>query len=385
MVVERPTRRRPGRAASGRLERRVAGAGTTTPVLGGVVRRCGVPSAVGHPAAHSAATSRRKSGKRCAPPWTAGRAAAYGSARPARTSSCRRSADPPRCRAYWPSAPEPGWMPPNTTWSASVIALAGIALDQSRTIENARHHLRAGLLQLVLSDSFAVAQETAEQLGWRLPPSPVRVCSLATARPGRSLIAELEQYAERHAGRLFFADHRERIVIIVCEADLADVRRILHRNRVAAGCSTPVEWSDLSVGLREARRAAGRSGSERPFVQFEELVSEGMLALLEASGGPAVARRILQPLQARPPAERRCSSSQPPRGWRTTGRGIGRPSNSASTGIPCATGSPCSSRCSASTWNASAIAPSCGPPFSWTSRRPILRRAEMIAPPRVWA
>ena len=29
-----------------------------------------------------------------------------------------------------------------------------------------------------------------------------------------------------------------------------------------------------------------------------------MLALLEASGGPAVARRILQPLQDRPPAER---------------------------------------------------------------------------------
>ena len=118
------------------------------------------------------------------------------------------------------------------------------------------------------------------------------------------MTAELEQYAERHAGRLFFADHGERIVIIVREADLVDVRRILHRNRVAAGCSTPVEWSELSVGLGEARRAAGRSGSERPFVQFEELVSEGMLALLEASGGPAVARRILQPLQARPPAER---------------------------------------------------------------------------------
>ena len=186
----------------------------------------------------------------------------------------------------------------------SVIALASIALDQSRTIENARHHLRAGLLQLVLSGSLDVAHETAEQLGWRLPPSPVRVCILATARPGRSLTAELEQYAERHSGRLFFADHRERTVTITREADLFDVRRILRRNRVAAGCSTPVEWSDLAVGLREARRAAGRSGSERPFVQFEELVSEGMLALLEASGGPAVARRILQPLQARPSTER---------------------------------------------------------------------------------
>jgi purine catabolism regulator len=47
---------------------------------------------------------------------------------------------------------------------ASVIALASIALDQSRTIDEARRHLRSGLFELMLSGAFEVAERSVEQV-----------------------------------------------------------------------------------------------------------------------------------------------------------------------------------------------------------------------------
>jgi purine catabolism regulator len=93
-------------------------------------------------------------------------------------------------------------------------------------------------------------------------------------------------------------------VTISSHDDTGPLRKILHRNHVGAGCSSPVGWPELQVGLQEAHRAAGRASPERPFVRFEELASEGMLGLLEAAGGPAIARRVLMPLLSRPAAER---------------------------------------------------------------------------------
>jgi Purine catabolism regulatory protein-like family/PucR C-terminal helix-turn-helix domain len=187
---------------------------------------------------------------------------------------------------------------------ASVIALASIALDQTRTIEDARRRLRTGLFELMLSGASEVADSTAERLWGRLPVPPLRVCVLAAAHPGRALLAELEQYSERYRGRLFFAEHEERIVVVVHNEDTASLRKILGRHSAAAGGSSPVDWPQLQVGLAEASRAAERATSDRDFVQFDELAAEGMLGLLEAAGGAAVARRILLPLISRPAAER---------------------------------------------------------------------------------
>ena len=71
-------------------------------------------------------------------------------------------------------------------------------------------------------------------------------------------------------------------------------RRRLLTGRLAAAAGRP------GGGLRAAERAT----SDRDFVQFDELAAEGMLGLLKAAGGAAVARRILLPLISRPAAER---------------------------------------------------------------------------------
>ena len=92
--------------------------------------------------------------------------------------------------------------------------------------------------------------------------------------------------------------------MVVHDEDTASLRKILGRHSAAAGGSSPVGWPQLQVGLAEALRAAERATSDRDFVQFDELAAEGMLGLLEAAGGAAVARRILLPLISRPAAER---------------------------------------------------------------------------------
>ena len=187
---------------------------------------------------------------------------------------------------------------------ASVIALASIALDQTRTIEDARRRLRTGLFELMLSGASEVAGSTAERMWGRLPVPPSRVCVAGRGAPGRALLSELEQFSERDRGRLFFAEHEERIVVVVHDEDTASLRKILGRHHAAAGGSSPIGWPQLQVGLAEALRAAERATPDRDFVQFEELAAEGMLGLLEAAGGADVARRILLPLNARPAAER---------------------------------------------------------------------------------
>lgn len=191
----------------------------------------------------------------------------------------------------------------------SVIALASIALDQTRAIEDARRRLRTGLFELMLSGAAKVADTTSMSLWGRLPVPPVRVCVLAAAPSGRALRSELEQFSERYGGRLFFAEYTfpdlgERIVVVVHDEDTASLRKILGRHNATAGGSSPVGWPQLRVGLAEALRAAERATSDRHFVQFEELAAEGMLGLLEAAGGADVARRILLPLSSRPAAER---------------------------------------------------------------------------------
>jgi len=187
----------------------------------------------------------------------------------------------------------------------SVIALASIALDQSRTIDDARRHLRSGLFELMLSGAFEVAERSVEQIWGALPAAPIRVCVLAEQLPGRALHTELELLAERQRSRVFFAEHAGRLVTVTRYDDTASLRKLLRRGWLPAGCSTPVGWSELLVALAEAKRAAARANRERLFVRFEELVSDGMLGTLESAGGDVVAHRMLQPLKERPGGERK--------------------------------------------------------------------------------
>ncbi len=187
---------------------------------------------------------------------------------------------------------------------ASVIALASIALEQSRTVETARRQLRSGLLELLLAGVIDVAGRTAGRLGGRLPEAPVRVAVLARAVDGQSLLDELELLAGDESGRVFVAERDDEVVAVVGADDDGPLERVLSRHDMPVGLSAPIGWDDLPRGLVEARQASARADENRPVVRFEALAEEGMLGLLQASGADALARRLLEPLLSLPEAER---------------------------------------------------------------------------------
>ena len=57
----------------------------------------------------------------------------------------------------------------------SVIALAGLALEQNRDLDRARGHLRSGLLRGILAGDTELAERVAAEMWGPLPTAPLRV------------------------------------------------------------------------------------------------------------------------------------------------------------------------------------------------------------------
>ncbi|SMG17856.1 PucR family transcriptional regulator [Agreia pratensis] len=178
----------------------------------------------------------------------------------------------------------------------SVIGLASIALEQRRNLDAARRRLRTGLFELLLAGVIDVADRTAESLWGALPAEPVRLTAVVGEVSGQALLDELELHADQNSGRLFFAERGGRILLITGNDEFDDLQALLLRHGLRAGTSGPVRWNELPRALTEAGHAGRAVSREHPFILFERLADEGMQGLLAASGGEAVARRILRPL-----------------------------------------------------------------------------------------
>ncbi|WP_062203826.1 PucR family transcriptional regulator [Demequina salsinemoris] len=183
---------------------------------------------------------------------------------------------------------------------SSVIALAGIALEQSRTLDAARRRLRLGILELLRSGTFDVADSTARALWGGLPVAPLVVTLAEPGADSGGLLEQLGAFAERHHGRVFFAEWEGRIVIVTSRGDETLVVPFLERSQARAGTSGPVDWDALNRGLDEASRALATTTPGRTIARFPDLATRGLLTYLEESGGEAVAHRLLAPLLADP-------------------------------------------------------------------------------------
>ena len=181
---------------------------------------------------------------------------------------------------------------------SSVIGIASIALEQSRVLEEAQLRVRAAVLEMLLSGSMKAAGKTAQRLWGTLPEPPVRVCLVEAAQAGSSLLSQLELSADRHRGRVFFAERDRDIVIVTGAGDLPLVTTVLQKQGGFAGFSAPLAWDELDRGIAEARRARGSATASRPIVTFEKLVDEGIVAFLDAAGVHPLAHRRLEAVLA---------------------------------------------------------------------------------------
>ncbi|ANJ25802.1 PucR family transcriptional regulator [Agromyces aureus] len=182
----------------------------------------------------------------------------------------------------------------------SVIALAGLALEQNRNLDRARGHLRSGLLRSLLAGDLALARGIATEMWGPLPDGPVRVA--LTGDPGHALdrLSELlELRVDERDGRLFFARDADRVALVLEVADSAVADELASEFDLPVGISDAVDLEQLEVAHEQALRALERareSGSTARVVAFDEISRQGVLAFLARTDARAVAVATLAPL-----------------------------------------------------------------------------------------
>lgn len=185
----------------------------------------------------------------------------------------------------------------------SVIGLASLALEQARTLDTARRHLRAGVFEQLLAGSTDVAVRTARQVWGQLPREPLLVTASRQENPAPNLLESLELLADDYRGGVFYALRGELLVVLAAKAHQGKVMELLQRHG-ACGVSTETAMDTLSDAFEEATRALRRAtelGSA--VVEFSDLSEGGMLGLLREEEAGPVARGLLQPLIAHDAAE----------------------------------------------------------------------------------
>ncbi|MCZ2849883.1 PucR family transcriptional regulator [Modestobacter sp. VKM Ac-2978] len=197
-----------------------------------------------------------------------------------------------------------GSLPPTERHVVNAAALLlTLRMEQSRGLDSAMAALRAALLRLLLAGEERTVSGVVDELGQQLPSEPLRVLTVLGSGEQRSAAVDVAADAAAH-GRvpLFSAELDDALVLLTsAETGLASQLDVLPA-RVpgsAVGMSRPVRWSELVDGLQQARQAAqhGR-GRTTVVVDFEDLATPGLSALLEPTATRAFADSLLAPLFA---------------------------------------------------------------------------------------
>ncbi len=180
----------------------------------------------------------------------------------------------------------------------SVIALAGLALEQNHALAGARRHLRAGLFHALLGGNRDLAETISAEMWGPLPTAPVQLV-VTDAPAGRldALIEFLELRVEEQPERLFFATQDDRVVLLLDRTGRGLVDALCRTFGLHAGVSDPAEYRDLPRALAQAEQAHERSkeGDGR-VVEFDEISRQGVLAFLARTNAREVGRATLLPL-----------------------------------------------------------------------------------------
>nr|WP_244962759.1 PucR family transcriptional regulator [Cryobacterium roopkundense] len=180
----------------------------------------------------------------------------------------------------------------------SVIALAGLALEQNNALDRARRHLRAGLWHSLLNgDTDLVASISAEMWG-PLPGGLVRIAVIDAPPERLDTITEfLEIRAEDQPGRLFFAHHNGRVSLCLDRTGEPVLHELVASFGVHIGLSDPSDYGTLPSALSQALRALERANEGPPaVVEFDLISRQGVLAFLARTDARDVGRATLTPI-----------------------------------------------------------------------------------------
>ncbi|WP_313362642.1 PucR family transcriptional regulator [Microbacterium sp.] len=164
----------------------------------------------------------------------------------------------------------------------SVIAMAGLAREQSEQLARGRRRLHTQLLRSLLGDDPGLARRV---LG-SLPPAPVVVAVTGDA-PAEPLLDWWERRRVEHGTPAFLADSEDGVVICVSAADEALLDDAASRFSARVGVSRA--HAQALIALRQP----GTSGA----VRYADTVGSSLLTALATDEARLVAESRLAPLR----------------------------------------------------------------------------------------
>lgn len=176
----------------------------------------------------------------------------------------------------------------------SVVAMAGLALEQGDRLAADRRQLHSQLLTTLLTGDPALAEAV---LG-ALPAAPMFVAVAADARP-EAFAEWWERRRSERGSRAFLAQGEEGLVVCAPLSDVGLVDEAAAHFRLRIGVSDPADYPGFSDAYDQAVQALrdADAGARR----FAEATGEGMRAALGTEDARLIAAALLAPLRAESP------------------------------------------------------------------------------------
>ncbi|MFG6444129.1 PucR family transcriptional regulator [Microbacterium sp. P06] len=177
----------------------------------------------------------------------------------------------------------------------SVIALAGLALEQNDGVARARSLLRGGVVHALLAGDVVLARRFGRELWGGLPAAPVVVGIADAASPALDAAAEwLEGRAAEPEGSVMFGRGPDGLVFALAEPAAPLAAELAERFGARIGLSSAVAYAAFGQGHDEARSALRRGGGA--VSRFGDVAASGILGALDTDLARLVAAAALAPL-----------------------------------------------------------------------------------------
>jgi purine catabolism regulator len=179
----------------------------------------------------------------------------------------------------------------------SVIALAGLALEQNEDVIRARGLLRGGVVHALLAGDVPLARRFGRELWGGLPSAPVVVGIADAAAPALEAAAEWLEVRAAEAATTLFGRGPHGLVFAQADAPRAApslAEELAERFGARVGLSSPVPYAAFEQGHEEAWSALRRGGAG--VAHFDDVAASGILGALDTDLARLVAASALAPL-----------------------------------------------------------------------------------------
>ena len=173
----------------------------------------------------------------------------------------------------------------------SVIAMAGLALEQSDQLARSRRRLHAQLLGSLLTDEPGLARRV---LG-SLPPAPM-VVAVAADAPAGPLTEWWDRRRADHGTAAFLAESEDGVTMCISVGDEALLEQVAARFGIRIGVSEPETYTSFARAHAQALTALRQQGTHG-VARYADTVGSSILTALATDEARLVAESRLAPVR----------------------------------------------------------------------------------------